>query len=136
MCRWYGSGRTNVPWVWLFQCEFRGWSCGEFEGVLGCGRVAELAEVVAVVLAGDVPVPVGGGVAADGDGAHPEHGLGAGQAPAGAGDAEAVAGDVPAGALDDAGGDGPAPGERRGVVQEGFLGLQVVDGLAGVLVVL
>ena len=131
-----GQDRHDVTWVWLFQCELRRWSCGEFKCVLGCGRVAELAEVVAVVLAGDVPVPVGVEVAAGGDGAHPEHGLGAGQAPAGSGDAEAVADDVPAGALDDAGGDGPALGERRGVAEVRFLGLQVVNGLADVLVML
>src|SRR5512146_1147589 len=119
-----------------FSVSCRWWSCSEFQGVLGCGRVAELAEVVAVVLAGDVPVPVGGGVAAGGDGAHPEHGLGAGQAPPGSGDAEAVADDVPAGALDDPGGDRPAVRECRRVVQVGFLGLQVVRGLADVLVVL
>src|SRR5580700_10211072 len=113
-----------------------GSSGGGLEVVLGCGRVVELAEVVALVFAGDVPGPVGGQVAAGGDGAHPEHGLGACQAPAGSGDSEAVADDVPAGALDDPGGDGPAVREGCGVVQVWFLGLQVVRGVADVLVVL
>src|ERR1700733_2437461 len=120
MEHWSGAMRLDAAWVWLFQREFRGGlSCGERECVLRRGGVAELAEVVAVVLAGDVPVPVGGQVAAGGDGAHPEHGLGAGQAPAGSGDSEAVADDMPACSLDDPGGDGPASGERGGVAQEG-----------------
>src|SRR2546429_4521464 len=120
-----------------FRVSFRGGlSCGEPECVLRRGGVLELAEVVAVVLAGDVPVPVGGQVAAGGDGAHPEHGLGAGQAPAGSGDSEAVADDMPARSLDDPGGDGPAVGEGGGVAGEGFLGLQVVRGVADVLLML
>jgi len=40
------------------------------------------AEVVALVLVLGVVVPVGGQVAVGADGAEPEHGLGAGQAPA------------------------------------------------------
>src|ERR1700722_10573754 len=111
-------------------------SGGEPEVVPGCGRVLEFAEVVVLVFLGDVPVPVGVKVAAGGDGAHPEHGLGAGQAPAGSGDSEAVADDMPARTLDDPGGDGPAAGERGGVAEEGFLGLQVVRGLADVLLML
>ena len=113
-----------------------GFSGGELVVVSVGWRVLELAEVVALVFPGGVPVPVGVEVAAGGDGAHPEHGLGAGQAPAGSGDSEAVADEVAAGAFDDAGGDRPAGGECRGVVQEGLLGLQVADGLADVLVVL
>jgi len=38
---------------------------------------------------------------------------------------------VPAGALDYAGGDGPAPGEGGGVVQEALLVLQVAGALVG-----
>jgi hypothetical protein len=113
-----------------------GSSGGELEVVPGRGRVLEFAEVVALVFPGDVPVPVGVKVCAGGDGAHPEHGLGAGQAPPGSGDAEAVADDVPAGSFDDPGGDRPAAGERGGVAEAGLFGLQVVRGLADVLVVL
>jgi hypothetical protein len=43
---------------------------------------------------------------------------------------------VPAGSFDDAGGDGPAFGEGSGVVQAGFLGLQVGQGPGDDLVVL
>jgi len=38
---------------------------------------------------------------------------------------------VPAGALDDAGGDGPAVGQRGGVAQVALLVLQVAGGLVG-----
>src|SRR5512146_3536605 len=106
-------------------------SSGEVEGA---GLVA--AEVVALAFAGDVPVPVGGGVAAGVDGAEPEHGLGSVQAPAGAGDAHPVLYQVAAGALDDAGGDRPAVRQRGGVVHEGLLGVQVVQGGADDLGVL
>src|SRR5262249_52181574 len=99
---------------------------GESEGV----AVLVAAEVVALVFLGDVPVPVGAGAAAGGDGAEPEHGLGSGQAPAGAGDAHPVLHEVAAGALDDAGGDGPAVGQGPRVVHEGLFGLQVGQGLA------
>src|SRR5262249_32843336 len=114
--------------------------CGSF-GVSSGGEsevvgVLVAAEVVALVFLGDVPVPVGAGVAAGGDGAQPEHGLGSGQAPAGAGDAHPVLHQVAAGALDDAGGDRPALGQGARVVHEGLLGLQVVQGLAGDLGVL
>jgi DDE superfamily endonuclease len=44
--------------------------------------------------------------------------------------------EVAAGAFDDAGGDGPALGEGAGVVQVGFLGLQVGQGPGDDLVVL
>src|SRR6185437_11915647 len=86
----------DVTWVWLLWSEGSG---GESEGVL----VA--AEVVALVFPGDVPGPVGAGVAAGGDGAEPEDGLGSFESPAGAGDAHPVLHQVAAGALDDAGGD-------------------------------
>src|ERR1700689_1245189 len=109
---------------------FEGGSCGQPE-VVGVA-----AEVVAVVFEGDVPGPVGGQVAVGADGAEPEHGLGAGQAPAGTGDAHPVLDEVPAGSFDDAGGDGPALVEGAGVVQVGFLGLQVGQGPGDDLVVL
>src|SRR5207247_392703 len=82
------------------------------------------------------PVPVSAGVAAGVDGAQPEHGLGAWQAPAGAGDAHPVGDQVAAGALDDAGGDRPAFGQGAGVVHVGLLGLQVGQGFADDLGVL
>src|ERR1700722_2857346 len=111
-----------------------------FEGVgLSCGQVEVVlvaAEVVAVVFEGGVAGPVGGQVAVGADGAEPEDGLGAGQAPAGAGDAHPVLDEVAAGSFDDAGGDGPALGEGAGVVQVGFLGLQVGQGPGDDLVVL
>src|SRR5947209_8762562 len=111
----------------------RGCSGGECEDR---GGVLVFAEVVALVLGADVVVPVGFVVAAGGDGAHPQDGLGSGQAPAGAGDAHAVADEVAAGAFDDAGGDRPSVRERRGVVQVRFLVLQVAGGFPDVLRVL
>src|ERR1700674_5827745 len=95
-----------------------------------------MAEVVALVFLGDVPVPVGVEVAAGVDGAQPEHGLGSVQAPAGAGDAHPVLDEVAAGAFDDAGGDRPAVREGGGVVQVGLLGVEVVQGGADDLGVL
>ena len=60
---------ADVTWVQLFWSEghaaSRGW------------RVLVAGEVVAVVFLGDVLVPVGVEVAAGGDGAEPEDGLGA-----------------------------------------------------------
>src|SRR6516225_6561802 len=96
--------------------------CGE------AGGAGVAAEVVALVFVGDVVVPVGAGVAAGVDGAQPEHGLGAGQAPAGSGDAHPVLDQVAAGAFDDPGGDRPPAGEGAGVVHPGLLGVQVVQG--------
>jgi hypothetical protein len=69
------------------------------------------AGVEPLVLAGEVVLPVGVEVAVGGDGAEGEDRLGAVKAPAGASQVEAVGDDVPAGAFDDAGGDGPAFGE-------------------------
>src|SRR5256885_14445858 len=61
--------------------------------------------------------PVGVEVAVAGQGAEFEDGFGAVEAPAGAGDVHAVGDEVAAGAFDDAGGDGPAGGERGRVVE-------------------
>src|SRR6185369_641489 len=105
-------------------------SCGEMEA----GLVA--AEMVAVVFLGDMPVPVGVQVAVGADGAEPQDGLGAGQAPAGAGDAHPVLHEVAAGSFDDAGGDRPASRQGGGIVQVRLLGLEVVQGRADDLGVL
>src|SRR6185503_11451611 len=131
----------NAGRVWLLWSERRPadraatgpmpHGCGSFGVTVSggeCEAVLVTAEVVAVVFAGDVPGPVGVVVAVGGDGAEPEHGLGAGQAPAGAGDAHPVGDEVAAGAFDDAGGDRPAGGEGGGVVQVGLLGGQVAHG--------
>lgn len=73
---------------------------------------------MSLVLAGEVVLPVVVEVAVGDEGAEGEDGFGAVEAPSGASDVEAVGDDVPAGALDDAGGDGPASGEGL-VVAEG-----------------
>src|ERR1039457_5677312 len=65
----------------------------------------------------EVPRPVGFEVAVAGDGAELEDGLGAVEAPSGSCDVHSVLDDVAAGTLDDPGRDGPAGGERGGVVQ-------------------
>ncbi len=88
------------------------------------------------MLPGDVVGPVLIEVAVGADGAQPQDGLGAGQAPAGAGDAHPVLDEVPAGAFDDAGGDGPAVRQGAGVVQVRLLGGQVGQGGADDLGVL
>src|SRR5690349_19140791 len=108
------------------------------KGVSGgeSGGVVIVVLVVALVLAGDVPVPVVAEVAVGGDGAQPEDGLGSLQAPAGAGDAHPVLDEVAAGAFDDAGGDRPAVRQGGGVVQAGLLGVQVARGGADDLGVL
>src|SRR6266540_4234491 len=87
----------------------------------GAGRVD------AVVLAGEVEVPVAVEVAVGPHRAEFEDGLGAVQAPAGAADVQAVADQVPARSLDHPGGDRPAGGQRSGVVEELLLGRQVAD---------
>ena len=95
-------------------CSTRG--CGSFGVTASCGEFEaghEVAEVVALVFLVDVVVPVGVVVAVGVEGAQPQDGLGAAQAPAGAGDGHAVVDEVAAGAFDDAGGDGPATGCAR-----------------------
>src|SRR6201989_1089270 len=117
-----GQDHRDVTWVWLLWSEGSG---GESEGVL----VA--AEVVALVFPGDVPGPVGAGVAAGGDGAEPEDGVASFRAQAGAGDAHPVLHQVAAGALDDAGGDRPAVRQGPRVVHKGLLVLEGGQGFAG-----
>ncbi len=57
-----------------------------------------VSDLTCRIFAADAEAGAGSGVAAGGDGAHPQDGLGSGQAPAGAGDAHAVADEVAAGA--------------------------------------
>src|ERR1700734_384646 len=96
------------------------WGSG-CEGVVG--RVVALVFAVAVV--GPVVVEVAVGV----EGAEFEDGFGGAEAPAGAGDVHAVFDQVAAGAFDDAGGDGPAVGQRGRILQPGGFGFEVAGGL-------
>src|SRR6266487_1986974 len=110
-----------------------GHGCGSSEGAscrLGDDVAGVTGFVDAVLFLGEVVAPVFVEVAVGGDGAEFEDGFGAVQAPAGAGDVHAVFDEVAAGALDDAGGDGPAAAERGGVVEVGVFAGQV--GGAGV----
>src|SRR5438034_764145 len=87
----------------------------------GSGRVD------AVVLAGEVEVPVAVEVTVGAHRAEFEDGLGALEAPAGAADVQAVADQVPTRSLDHPGGDRPAGGQRGVVAEELLLGLKVAD---------
>src|SRR5271157_6457379 len=75
--------------------------------------------------------PVGVEVAAGDDGAELQDGLGAFESPSRARDIHSVLDDVPAGALDDPGGDGPAFAQRGGIVQVAVLVVQVAGGFVG-----
>src|SRR5882757_6104827 len=90
-----------------------------------------VAGVVAFVFLLEVPGPVGVPVAVGPDGAELEDGFGGFGAPAGAGDVHAVFDQVAAGALDDAGGDGPPGREGLRVVQVRGFGLEVAGGPGG-----
>ena len=81
--------------------------------------------MVAVLFLLEVVLPVLVEVSVGVEGAELEDGLGGGCSPAGAGDVHAVLDEVAAGALDDAGEDGPAFGEGGGVVEVGGLGVEV-----------
>jgi hypothetical protein len=81
--------------------------------------------VDAFVFAAEAVAPVGVEVAAGGEGAELEDGLGSFQSPPGAGYVHSVLDDVAACAFDDPGGDGPAFFEGLRVVQEGSLGGEV-----------
>src|SRR5271166_4350459 len=87
--------------------------------------------VDAFVLAAEVEAPVGVEVAGGDDGAQFQDGLGSFEPPSRACDVHSVLDDVPAGALDDPGGDGPALPERGGVVQVVLLVVQVAGALVG-----
>ncbi len=108
--------------------------CGSFEvSWLRCeDEVVAVSGVVdAFVFAAEVEAPVVVEVAVGDEGAEFEDGLGAVQAPSGACDVHSVLDDVPAGAFDDAGGDGPALGQGGGVVQVVLLVVQVAGALVG-----
>jgi hypothetical protein len=90
--------------------------------------IAVFRMVDAFVLSAEVEGPVVLEVAAGDDGAELEDGLGAFQAPP---RARYVLNDVPAGSLNDPGGDGPAVAERGGVVQVVLLVVQVAGGFVG-----
>src|SRR6266545_3524748 len=82
--------------------------------------------VYPLLLLGEVVGPVVVEVAVAAQGTELEDRLGTGQAPAGAGEVHPILDQVPAGTLDDAGGDRPASLERGRVVQVGTLAGQVV----------
>ena len=108
--------------------------CGSFEvSWLRCEDevFAVDGSVDALVLLAEVEAPVGVEVAAGDDGAELEDGLGAFEAPSRACDVHSVLDDVPAGTLDDPGGDGPAFLQRGGVVQVAVLVVQVAGAFVG-----
>ena len=108
--------------------------CGSFEvSWLRCEdmAVAVFRVVDAFVLAAEVEAPVVLEVAAGDEGAELQDGLGAFEAPSRARYVHSVLDDVPAGALDDPGGDGPALRQRGGVVQVVLLVLQVAGAFVG-----
>src|SRR3974377_1597305 len=87
--------------------------------------------VDALVLSAEVEAPVVFEVAAGDDGAELEDGLGSFQPPPRARYVHSVLDNVPASALNDPGGDGPAVAERGGVVQVVLLVVQVAGALVG-----
>src|SRR5436190_9193251 len=103
----------------------QGWSSG------GNDAVGVACCVHSLLLLGQVVGPVVVEVAVAAERAELEDRLGAGQAPASARAVHAVFDQVPAGALDRAGGDRPATGERGRVVQVGLLVEQVGGGGVG-----
>src|SRR5829696_9336716 len=100
---------------WFGCSASQGWSSG------GNDAVGVACRVHPLLLLGQVVGPVVVEVAVAVERAELEDRLGAGQAPASAGAVHAVFDQVPAGALDRAGGDRPAAGERGRVVQVGLL---------------
>ena len=102
-----GCGSFRVSWL---RCE------GEAFAVAG--------SVDAFVFPAQVVAPVGFEVAVGGEGAEPEDGLGAGESPSCACYVHSVLYDVPAGTLDDPGGDGPAFLECGGVIRCGALAVR------------
>src|SRR6266536_2581495 len=108
--------------------------CGSFEVSWLCCEVVGFAVfrvVDAFVLAAEVVAPVGVEVAAGGEGAELEDGLGAFEAPSRACYVHSVLDDVPAGPFDYPGGDGPAFPQRCGVVQVVVLVVQVAGAFVG-----
>jgi len=83
------------------------------------------------MLAAEMVGPVGVEVAAGDQGAEPEDGLGAFEAPSRACYVHSVLDDVPARTFYDPGGDGPAIAQRGGVVQVAVLVVQVTGAFVG-----
>src|SRR5437763_10541379 len=97
--------RISLTWV------LNSFGCGSFEVIwLSCEdeSIAVFRMVDAFVLSAEVEGPVVLEVAAGDDGAELEDGLGSFQAPPRARYVHSVLDDVPAGSLNDPGGDGPA----------------------------
>src|SRR6266851_1687192 len=109
-----GCGSCEVSWL---RCE------DEVFAVYG--------SVDALMLLAQVEAPVVLEVAGCGDGAEFQDGLGAFEAPPRTRYVHSVLYDVPACALDDPGGDGPALAQRGGVVQVLLLVFQVAGGFVG-----
>src|SRR5215210_8631656 len=111
----------------------RSFGCSASEGGSSGGddAVGVACCVHPLLLLGQVVGPVVVEVAVAAERPELEDRLGAGQAPASAGAVHAVFDQVPAGALDRAGGDRPATGERGRVVQVGLLVEQVGGGGVG-----
>ena len=108
--------------------------CGSFEvSWLRCGGevFAVNGSVDALMFLAQVEAPARVEVAAGDDGAELQDGLGAFESPSRARDIHSVLDDVPAGALDDPGGDGPAFVQRGGVVQVAVFVVQVAGGFVG-----
>ena len=89
------------------------------------------AGVEPLVLAFEVESPVFLEVAVADDCAEGKDGFGAVLAPSGASDVEAVGDEVPAGSLDDAGGDGPAVCEGLVITEVLVPGAEVADAGVG-----
>src|SRR5271165_868761 len=108
--------------------------CGSFEvSWLRCEDevFAVYDSVDALVLLAEVEAPVVLEVACGDDGAELEDGLGAFESPSCAGYVHSVLYEVPAGTLDDPGGDGPAFLQRGGVAEVVLLVLQVAGAFVG-----
>src|SRR5260370_19905354 len=95
-----GCGSCEVSWL---RCEDEAF--------------AVFCVMDAFVLAAEVVAPVGVEVAGGDDGAELQDGLGTFESPSRARYVHSVLDDVPAGPLDDPGGDGPALPERGGVAE-------------------
>jgi hypothetical protein len=108
--------------------------CGSFEVSWLCCEDEVFAvdgSVDALMLLAEVEAPVVLEVAIGDQGAELEDGLGAFKAPSRARYVHSVFHDVPAGALDDSGGDGPALPQRGGVAEIVLLVFQVAGAFVG-----
>ena len=108
--------------------------CGSFEVSWLCCEdvvVAVFGVVDALVLAAEVVAPVVVGVAAGGEGAELEDGLGSFKSPSRAGDVHSVLDQPSCRSLDDSGGDGPAFPQSGVVVEVVLLVVEVAGALVG-----